>query len=431
MKKFVMTILCIIFLCQTLFVEVKNVVLMIGDGMGMAVIDFARIVLVGKENYLEFEKFPVVGIVKTYSANSLVTDSAAAATAMSCGVKTNNGYLGLSSDKIPVETIIELAKKKGKSTGLVTTVTITHATPAGFASHVDSRDELVVADQYAKFKNVDVLIGGGMELFIPRNVNGSKRKDDKDLLTEFRSSGYTIVTQKEQLKNINILKTDKLLGLFKDLDTTYVIDRNFTGKENLPTLAEMSKTALDVLLKNPKGFFLMIEGGKIDWACHANDVATAVYEIKEFNDAVKTVVETLKNIQDTLIIVTADHETGGLSLSNGEYRFSPEKIWQQKISSAQIAKLLKGLPEEEIKTKFADLTGINDLTDNEIKKISSGDVLEISKIISLRIEIGWSTKTHSGCSVPLYAKGKNAEVFSGVYENTEIAKKIVNIMNLK
>ncbi|MCS7227738.1 MAG: alkaline phosphatase, partial [Endomicrobia bacterium] len=386
---------------------------------------------VGKDKYLEFEKFPIVGIVKTYSADSLVTDSAAAATAMACGVKTNNGYLGLDANKSFVETVLELAKKKGKSTGLVTNVTITHATPAGFAAHMDSRSELPIAEQYAELKNVDVLLGGGLELFLPKSVEGSKRKDERNLIEEFRSSGYVIVTNREELFRVDVLKTNKLLGLFKDIETTYVIDKTHKNRQDLPSLAEMCEIALKVLSKNPKGFFLMIEGGKIDWACHSNDITTAVYEMEEFNAAVKTVVEKVSKLEDTLIIVTADHETGGLSLSNGEYRFYPEKIWGQKISVAQISKLLKNSSKEEIRTKFAEYTGIKDLTEEEVDKISVGDVLTIGRIISLRIEVGWSTKSHSGCSVPLYAKGKNAEVFSGVYENTEIAKKIIKIMNLK
>jgi len=433
MKTKIRNIILIIFLFSyTTFAVVKNVVVMIGDGMGLAVIDFSRIVLVGKDGKLSFEKFPVVALVRTHSYNSLVTDSAAAATALSCGIKTNNGYLGLSPEGKKVTHIVELAKKNGKSTGLVTTVSISHATPAGFSAHSSSRDELPIAEQYVELKGmVDIFLGGGIEYFIPASQEGSKRKDERNLLEEFRSLGYTVVTSKEELLTLPVVKIDKLLGVFRHMDTTYFIDRKFVGRENLPTLAEMSKVALQILLKNKNGFFLMIEGGKIDWACHSNDIATAVAEISEFNDAVETVVEILKNVPDSLIIVTADHETGGLSLSSGEYRFFPEKVGQQKISAAQIAKLLKDKTKEEIKTKFFEFTGINNLTDEEIEKIAKGNALDIGRIISSRIEVGWSTKTHSGCSVPLYAIGKDAEVFSGVYDNTEVAKKIVQIMNLK
>lgn len=424
-------IVVLIFYC-TVFAVVRNVVIMIGDGMGIAITDFSRIVLVGKDGKLSFEKFPVVALVRTHSYNSLVTDSAAAATALSCGIKTNNGYLGLSPDKKEVPHIIELAKKNGKSTGLVTTVSISHATPAGFSAHVSARDELPIVEQYLQFKDkVDIFLGGGIEYFIPSNQEGSKRKDDRNLLDEFRSLGYTVINSKEELLNLPVAKINKLLGVFKYLDTTYFIDRKFVGREDLPTLAELSKIALQILSKNKKGFFLMIESGKIDWACHSNDIATAVAEIAEFNDAVETVVELLKNEPDTLIIVTADHETGSLSLSSKEYRFFPEKVKQQKISVAQIAKLLKNKDKEEIKTKFFEFTGINDLTDEEIEKIATGVAVEIGRIISSRIEVGWSTKTHSGCSVALYALGKDAEIFSGVYDNTDVAKKIIQVMNLK
>ncbi|MFN3550321.1 MAG: alkaline phosphatase, partial [Endomicrobiia bacterium] len=429
MKKLVKLIFIFLLFTNFIFAEVKNVVLMIADGMGLAAIDCARIFLVGKENLLEFEKADFVGIVKTYSEDSLVTDSAAAATAMSCGIKTKNRYLGIKEDKSWAENIVELAKKNGKSTGLITTVSITHATPAGFVAHTDSRDEIVVAQQYIEFKNVDLFLGGGEEYFLPRTVNGSKRLDDRDLVIEFKDAGYTIIGTKEELLNLDIYKTKKLLGLFKDLDKVYYIDRKFLGLENLPTLAEMSKVALEILSKNKNGFFLMIEGGKIDWGCHNNDIATVLWEIFEFNEAVKEVLKFLSKNKNTLIIITSDHETGGLGLSSKDYRFYPEKIRNQKISAEQIAKLLKGKTNNEIKEKFKEYTGVEDLSLEEIEKIKKGDAKEIGKIISSRIEIGWTTKTHSGSSVILYAFGKKAEVFRGVYENTEIFNKIVQVMS--
>jgi alkaline phosphatase len=262
MKTKIRNIILIIFLFSyTTFAVVKNVVVMIGDGMGLAVTDFSRIVLVGKDGKLSFEKFPSVALVRTYSYNSLVTDSAAAATALSCGIKTNNGYLGLSPEGKEVTHIVELAKKNGKSAGLVTTVSISHATPAGFSAHSSSRDELPIAEQYVELKGmVDIFLGGGIEYFIPASQEGSKRKDERNLLEEFRSLGYTVVTSKEELLTLPVVKIDKLVGVFKYMDTTYFIDRKFVGRENLPTLAEMSKVALQILLKNKKGFFLMIEG---------------------------------------------------------------------------------------------------------------------------------------------------------------------------
>lgn len=431
MKKLLRLLLIFLFFVNFIFAEVKNVILMIGDGMGLAVVDFARIFLMGKENLLEFEKSDFVGIVKTYSQNSLVTDSAAAATAMSCGMKTKNGYLGIKEDKSWTQNIIELAKKNGKSTGLITTVSISHATPAGFVAHTDSRDEGPIAEQYVKFKNVDLFLGGGEEYFLPSELKESKRFDDKNLINEFSNLGYTIIGTKEELLNLDIYKTKQLLGLFKDLDKVYYIDRKFLNLDNLPTLAEMSKIAVSVLAQNKNGFFLMIEAGKIDWACHNNDIATAVWEIFEFNEAVKEIINFLSKNKDTLVIITADHETGGLGLSSKDYRFYPEKIKNQKISAEQIAKLLKGKTEKEIKEKFKEYTGIEDLSLEEVEKIYKGDVLQIGRIISSRVEIGWTTKTHSGCSVILYAFGKDAKTFSGVYENTEIFKKIVQVMNLK
>lgn len=402
-----------------LFCEVKNVILVIGDGMGLAIIDLARIVIVGKEGYLSFEKFPVVGIVKTYSGESLVTDSAAAATAMSCGVKTKNSFLGLTVDGEIVEHLIDKVKKTGRAAGLVTTVTITHATPAGFVVNIDTRDERQVVQQYSRYKNVDVLLGGGKFVY--------------PVVREFEKE-YTIVRTRDELLNLNIEKTFKLLGVFKNIEGVFYIDRIFFNKNDIPTLEEMSKVAVELLSKNPKGFFLMIEAGRIDWACHDNDAATAVYEIKELDDAIVGILQLLREkkiFDDTLVIVTSDHETGGVSLGTGEYGFYPERIKQQKVSIKTIVDTLKGKPKKIIVQKFAEYTGIEDLTDEEIDAISKGDRFAVSKIISSRAEIGWSTKVHSGMSVPLYAIGKHAEVFSGVYENTDIHKKLVQVMNLK
>ncbi|MCS7151168.1 MAG: alkaline phosphatase [Endomicrobia bacterium] len=403
-----------------IFCEVKNLILMIGDGMGLAITDLARIIIVGKDQYLNFEKFPVVGIVKTYSDESLVTDSAAAATAMSCGVKTKNSFLGLTTDGVVVENLVEKIKKTGRTVGLVTTVTITHATPAGFAVHINSRDEKQVAKQYVELKNVDVLLGGGRYLSV--------------YTKEFINAGYTVVTTRDELLSLDTKLVTKLTGLFNDIDSVYYIDKNFLQRDDIPSLSELSKTAIEVLSKNKKGFFLLIEAGRIDWACHDNDAATAINEIKEFDDAVAMVVETIKQkklLQDTLIIITSDHETGGLSLGTGEYRFYPEKISKQKISIKKIGEELKGQPKEIIIQKFEEYTGIADLTEEEILQISKGNRKEISRIISSRAEIGWSTSVHSGMSVPIYAMGKNSEIFSGVYDNTDIFKKIIQVMNLK
>lgn len=265
---------------------VKNVIFFIGDGMGYEVITTTRLLTVGKDGRLWMETSKAVAIVRTYSANSLVTDSAAAGTALATGYKTNNAVISMTPppELKPLKTILEAAKEREKSTGLVTTVTITHATPACFAAHTDSREELPIADQYAENKNVDVLLGGGRQFFIPKSWSGSRRTDERNLIEEFEDAGYAYVKTAAELKATT---AKKILGLFALGALDYAIDREEKPSEQ-PTLAEMTKKAIEVLSKNPKGFFLMVEGGKIDWACHGHDPATAVADTSAFDEAVKT-----------------------------------------------------------------------------------------------------------------------------------------------
>jgi len=309
----------------------KNVILLIGDGMGFPQLTLARIDKAGENlsNYTSVELFmdgmEQTGYVSTFSANSFVTDSAPASTAMATGHKTNNGVISQDATAIPkkmdgknLTTILELAEKAGLSTGLITTTRITHATPAGFYAHVDNRDnESEIADQLSK-SNVEVILGGGLQYFVGKNDSvptgkESKRNDDRNLLADFASQGYAFVYNGTAFQKVDAKKTEKLLGLFESSHLQYELERQ-SAKEMDPSLTEMTKKAIGILSKNPKGFFLMVEGGRIDHAGHERNLSKMVADTLAFDEAVKAALDFASQDNDTLVIVTADHECGGLVL---------------------------------------------------------------------------------------------------------------------
>jgi len=309
----------------------KNVILLIGDGMGFPQLTLARIDKAG-ENLSEYASVELfmdgmeqTGYVSTFSANSFVTDSAPAATAMATGHKTNNGVIGQDATAVPkkmdgknLTTILELAEKAGLSTGLITTTRITHATPAAFYAHVDNRDnESEIADQLSK-SNVEVILGGGLQYFVGKNDSvptgkESKRNDDRNLLADFASQGYAFVHNGTAFQKVDAKKTEKLLGLFESSHLQYELERQ-SAKEMDPSLAEMTEKAIGILSKNPKGFFLMVEGGRIDHAGHERNLSKIVTDTLAFDEAVETALDFATQNNNTLVLITADHECGGLVL---------------------------------------------------------------------------------------------------------------------
>ena len=336
--------------------RVKNVILCIGDGMGPNQILLAKSYKADGE--LCFEKLPVTGSITTYSANRSVTDSAAAATALATGFKTKNGMVGLTPDKEKCQTILEAAKANGMRTGLVVTSSITDATPACFACHVKSRKmQTEIAEQLISSK-VDVLLGGGEKFFLPHGIWGSERKDEDDLIAKAKADGYQYVRNGDELAAAD---GERLLGLFAS--------NGLKTKELEPSLPEMTSKAIEVLSDSNSGFFLLVEGSQIDWACHNNNTDEAIKQTLLFDQAVKKVIDFAAQDGQTLVIVTADHETGGL-----------------KIKGGQDGKKLKAK---------------------------------------------WSTRGHSGIPVRLFAFGPGAEDFGGVYDNTLVPKKIAKRLNLE
>lgn len=326
----------------------KNVILMIGDGMGIGQIS-AGMFLNG--NHLNLENFKIVGLHKSYSSDNLVTDSAAGATAFSCGKKTFNGAIGVSTDTLSCKTILEEAKENDYATGMVVTSTIVHATPASFIAHVDSRQKYEEIAEFFLSGKVDFFVGGGKKYFDRR------AKDERNLIEELQKSGYVCSDYfQEDFENVKI-NPDKKFGFFTADEDPLPASQ---GRDYLP---DASGAALKYLKdQNKKGFFLMIEGSQIDWGGHANNSEFIITEMIDFDKAVGEVLDFAKKDGNTLVIVTADHETGGYSINSG----------------------------------------------------SSLDT----------IVAGFTTKGHTAALIPVFAYGPGAELFGGIYENTSIYDKM-------
>lgn len=288
----------------------RNIILFIGDGMGAEHRTAATWMQHGPEGRLAMDGLAISGWVDTLNHAGEVTDSAAAATALATGVRTLNGRLGLDAEGRPLPTILQRAQQQGKSVGLVTTTPVTHATPAAFAARALSRREADnIATQLAE-ANLDVLLGGGESDFLPPEETGchpqpGRRRDGRNLIDELRRQGVRQVCSADQLAALEWSAGDRVLGLFADGGLV----RPFA-----PSLAEMTGAAIAMLAANPRGFFLMVEGGQIDWASHDNDAVHAIGDTLGLDEAVRVALEFAAGRSDTLIIVTADHETGGMEL---------------------------------------------------------------------------------------------------------------------
>ncbi|GIV33060.1 MAG: alkaline phosphatase [Chitinophagales bacterium] len=331
--------------------RVKNVILMVGDGMGIAQITAA---LYANGNRLALEKMQQVGLIKTHSADKLITDSAAGATAFSTGRKTFNGAIGLDKDSLPQETVLETCKKNGMSTGIVVTSSITHATPAAFYAHVLSRKLMDdIALNFVKNPVVDFFVGGGRKYF-------TQRQDNINLLDSLKAIGYKFYPL-DSLHAVSTLKA----GVFTAEEEPASLLRGRT-----PYLPDAVSTALNVLSKQDKGFFLLVEGSQIDWGGHAEDSDYIIEEILEFNRAVEEVLRFAEKDKHTLVVVTADHETGGYTITDGT------------------------LDGSSVKGEFVN-------------------------------------NYHSAEMVPVFAFGPRAESFAGIYENTAIYDKLMAALGLQ
>ncbi|WP_428586681.1 alkaline phosphatase [Shewanella sp.] len=396
----------------------KNVIIMIGDGMGPAYTTAYRYF---KDNpdteeveQTVFDRL-LVGMASTYPArvSGYVTDSAAAATALATGSKSYNGAISVDLQKQPLETIMERAKKRGLSTGVAVTCQVNHATPAAFLSHNESRknyDE--IAATYIN-TDADVLLGGGQKYFTA------------PMLEAFRNKGYQVINDFNLLQNVT---QPKVLGLFADVQLPWAVD-----EPDAHRLSTMTNKALALLSQNPQGFVLMVEGSQIDWAGHDNDIVAAMGEMDEFAHAVEAVEQYVRSHPDTLMVVTADHNTGGMSIGrDGKYAWYPEVIKAVKASPETLA--AKALADDNWLQLLAD--GLGFAIDDELKtrfdhaRMQGKDVLAqaIKHEIDLRSNTGWTTSGHTGVDVQVFATGPGAELFIGNQDNTDIANKLVSLL---
>lgn len=328
----------------------RNIIFMIGDGMGLGQIYAA---MTANGGHLNIEQCTYTGFSKTYSSDSYITESAAAGTALACGVKTKNGMVGMSPDTVAVPSILVLAAEKGKSTGLVAVCSVTHATPAAFVAHQDSRSkEEAIALDYLTAP-IDVFIGGGLKYF-------QKREDKRDLVKELKGKCYTVAVNMDEVKKV---QSGKLAGLVVD-------DHPGDVEERKNMLAEASLAAINLLDQNKNGFFLMIEGSQIDWVAHNNNSSGTISETLDFDKTIGVVLDFAKKDGNTLVVITGDHETGGLTIMNGNFQ-------------------------------------------------------------EQGVELQFNSTNHTGVMVPVYSFGPGAEKFSGIQENIDIPNKMKKMWGIK
>lgn len=424
----------------------RNLIVLIPDGFGPTSQTMAR------EYLREIQGRDLVldrilsGAVRTYASDSRVTDSAASATAYASGVKTYNGAIGLDSTRAIVGTILEAAELRGMATGLVATSRITHATPAAFAAHVPQRGmELEIAAQMMD-QGIEVILGGGRPLFLPPdNETGydGRRDDGRNLVAEAQDGGYVVALDRA---GFDAFSTGPLsdndtaspvLGLFDDSHLTYEIDRD---PETQPSLAEMTSFALAHLSPDPDGFFLMVEGSRIDHAGHGNDPIGHLHDIIAFDDAVAEALAFAERDGGTLIVVMADHETGGLSLGRnldgrGIYDWRPDVLARATRSVEGMLELMdEGTDPASLMEAYS---GVEDLTDDERTALQEAvgvvrgprtlyDVM--AGIVSERALVGWTTSGHTAVAVSLHSYGPHAERFAGVMENDAIGRTLAEVM---
>ena len=332
----------------------KNIILMIGDGMGLNQISAA---IYNTNKQLQFERFPVIGFQKTFSKNNLITDSAASATAIATGVKTNNSSIGIDENESPVASILEEAENQGFATGLIATSSIVHATPASFIAHQKSRNLYEqIAEDFLKTE-IDLFIGGGKQFFDRRKT------DDRNLIEELSKKGYLVYDYfHHEVYQVKPAPNKNLVYFTADNQPLSA----FQGRDYLPFVSEI---ALDFLTdKSEKGFFVMIEGSQIDWSGHANQGIPLLAEMEDFNKTIETILEFAQKDGETLVIVTADHETGGFAVNPG----SKKK----------------------------------------------------------HLNMAFTTNGHTATMVPVFAYGPQAKLFEGIYDNTEIYVKMKQALGL-
>lgn len=408
------------------------VVMMIGDGMGPSQITLARDFVFGPGGgRFAFEELPALGLMTTYSASGAVTDSGAAATAMATGVKTDNRYVGLDSAGSRLRSIAELARAQGWRYGLATTTTVFHATPAAYFAHLDDRYDYDRVAAQAVEARPDLLLGGGLGTFLPKG-EGSRR-DDRNLVAEAEAAGITIWKHGDPLGKRPVPLP--LFGLFARSHLTYEIDRRRDDPDRRdPSLADLARLAVDALSADGRPFFLMIEGGRIDHGAHGFDPVSVALEVQAFDAAVQVVRAFQATHPATLLVLTADHATGGLAINDD---VDWELLHRWTASVAWLTRQVRDAGGDA--TLVAQHTGI-ELGEEALAAVRAEPDLYVAErvlgtYLAQRHRVTWipsanekDTKGHTGEDVPLWAAGPGEERFRGVLDNTDVPKRIVEIL---
>ncbi|WP_413770942.1 alkaline phosphatase [Janthinobacterium aquaticum] len=436
----------------------KNVIFFLGDGMGLTTMTAARIYSVGEEGSLTMDTLPEMAFVKTFSGDAQVTDSAPSMAAYMTGVKMNNEVISMSANTVakdpindangnklanncgtgngtPATTLLEMAKAKGYSAGVVSTARVTHATPAATYSHICHRDlenDIAAAlvpggtgyNSALGTNGLEVVLGGGAQFFTPFK-NGGKRSDNRDLVAELKAKSYTIANTGADFKAVDAAKTDRLFGVFTSSHMSYDLDRD-AAKE--PSLAEMTTKAMDVLAKNKKGYFLMVEGGRIDHALHETTAKKALQDTVAFDTAIKAAIDKAKltdpDLKNTLIVVTADHDhtlvlngyakrTGKTTATNpgvlGVVKNYVTGAVEKDLDGAPYPIIAFGNGEKRIQSSRAAMASLTETN------TSANDFHQEAVI-----RMGVGGETHGGTDVFLGAIGMGADTFLGTIDNTKV-----------
>lgn len=463
MKKISFFLLCSLISVWTYAQEAKYVFFFIGDGMGVNQVQGTELYLGeldGKIGLtpLDFTEFPYATTSSTYSATNGVTDSAAGGTALATGTKTKNGTIGMEQDQqTPIASIAMRAKEKGCRVGIATSVSIDHATPAAFYAHNPNRKNYYQIGKDLFTAGFDFYAGSD---FLDPDNHGQ----GESLYTLASQYGYTLargyedfMAKNEQADKLILLQTEKASATYRDA-IPYAIDR----REGDLCLSDITSAAIRFLSKDlSKGFFLMVEGGKIDWACHSNDAATAFREVVDLNESIRQALQFYENHPDeTLIVISADHETGGLVLGTGAYALNLQALQYQRVSETAFTSILNSLRRqtgnrvtwEQARQALADNFGFwNELklTEQQAKRLEevycrtfTGSDVEMEKseyaqdeplaaeavrIINEIAMVGWVSGGHSAGYVPVFAIGAGADYFQGRMDNVEIPTRIAEI----
>lgn len=452
---FVMMFVCLQMVCG----QAKYVFYFIGDGMGINQVNVTEAYLSAIKGArgsgsLLMTQFPVASMAATFSANADVTDSAASGTALATGKKTNNGAIGVGTEQERLETIAEKAKKAGKKVGIASTVPVNHATPAAFYGHQKDRNMYYEIAQDLLVSGFDFFAGAGL-------YNRDKLYDNTvapDIYPQIEQAGYTVFKGYDDFKAKGN-RSKKVMLVQKNWEEAggipYAIDRT---NDDL-TLKQITEAAIEVLMKdNRKGFFLMLEGGRIDWAGHANDGATMIKEVMDMDEAIKVAYEFYKkHPKETLIVITADHETGGITAGRGSMniralqhqQMSQDKL-TERINELQKSKGGSAVSWEDVKNLLTETMGFwkdvpvswehekmlrdvyeetiakkRDIKDHNLYADNSLLAAKAKQVMNDIAKLGWSTGSHSADFVPVFAIGAGQELFTRKMDNTDIPRNII------